>query len=69
VNEYVVDDLNGLCVERSQGAEGFANALLRLVGDASLRNRLSQAAPDTVARFRPEIVLQQWQRVIETLTK
>lgn len=68
VNEYVSHDVNGLCVERSQGTKGIAKALLRLIDDVSLRNRLSQAAPETVAHFRAKVILRQWQHVIETLT-
>jgi glycosyltransferase involved in cell wall biosynthesis len=68
VNEYVQHNINGLFVERSQGAQGLAQALLQLIEDLPLRNRLSHAAPDSVLRFRPKVILDRWHEVIESLT-
>lgn len=67
VNEYVIDGENGLLVERTAGAAGLANALLRLIEDEPLRERLSRSAPKTVEAFRSEVVLADWRRVIDTI--
>jgi glycosyltransferase involved in cell wall biosynthesis len=69
VNEYVLHNVNGLFVERSEGAEGLAQALLQLIEDLPLRNRLSHAASASVLKFRADIILAQWQVVIESLAK
>lgn len=67
VNEYVVHEKNGLLVERAAGAPGLAQALLRLMDDASLRERLGARAPRSVEGFRPEVVLERWEQVISSL--
>ena len=68
VNEYVVDEENGLLVDRALGAKGFASALERLISDPTLWNHLSENAPRSVEQFREQNVLPLWERVIDELT-
>ncbi len=46
--EYIEDGVSGLLVE--DGTDGFANAVVRLLGDAELRRRLGAAAQKRVRR-------------------
>jgi glycosyltransferase involved in cell wall biosynthesis len=64
-NEIVLDGENGVLVE--PGADrvtALAAGMRRLIDDEDERRALATAAPGTVERFRPEPVLDSWERLI-----
>ena len=46
--------------------EAMANAIIRLLEDASLRSCLGQNAQKTAEAFRPEPVFRHWKEFVET---
>lgn len=47
--------------------EGFADRLRRLMADDDLRERMGAHAPDSLARFAPEVVAEQWSHLFADL--
>jgi hypothetical protein len=43
--------------------EAFAHQLGQLIDDAALRSTLAKAAPDSVARYAPDVIAQRWERL------
>jgi len=69
VNQFVKDGYNGLMVERAGGAPALAEALKRLIEDETLRRRLGDNGPESVAGFTEERYAQGWVDLIEELTE
>lgn len=67
-DELIVDGVNGLLVRGSDRVAALAEGLARLLDDAALRSRCSAAAPATVARYAPEVVLDAWERIVAEAT-
>ena len=61
VRELLTDGRDGLVVTPGNTIE-FAAALDRLMGDASLRDSLGEAARVSVRRYAPEAVIDRWER-------
>ncbi|MGC2248852.1 MAG: glycosyltransferase family 4 protein [Terriglobales bacterium] len=60
--DYVIDQVTGLLA----GSDDDLNAALaRLIGDASLRRRMSAAAIEHVAKFEWNGVTEQWSEIME----
>lgn len=66
VRELLDDGETGLLVRPGDTA-AFAAALDRLVDDAELRRRMGAAARGSVQRFRPDRVLDRWERLFSLL--
>ncbi len=49
----------------AEDVEALAGAMARVVGDPALRHRLAEAGRRVAARYAPEVVLGQWDAVIE----
>ena len=43
--------------------EAFAHQLGKLIDDAALRTTLAKAAPDSVARYAPDVIAERWERL------
>jgi glycosyltransferase involved in cell wall biosynthesis len=69
VNEFVKDGYNGLMVDRAGGAPALADALKRLIESETLRRRLGDNGPESVAGFTEERYAQGWVDLIEELTE
>jgi glycosyltransferase involved in cell wall biosynthesis len=65
-NEIVLDDRNGLLVEPGADRVGaLAAAMQQLIENESERVRLGRAAPASIHQFRPEPVIDAWERMIQ----
>ena len=65
-NEIVLDGENGVLVEPGDDRiVSLARGMRRLIDDEETRRTLAAAAPATVERFRPESVLDSWERLID----
>jgi glycosyltransferase involved in cell wall biosynthesis len=62
--EVMTDDADGLLVP-AEDVAAFASALGRLMDDADLRIRLGSRAVETVTRYAPEIVADQWAALLD----
>ncbi|MGM9568778.1 MAG: glycosyltransferase [Phascolarctobacterium sp.] len=62
VNEVIIDGENGFLCD--DGAEAFAKALDKLMGDRSLRVRMGKAAKQSMAAYAPEKIWDQWEELI-----
>jgi glycosyltransferase involved in cell wall biosynthesis len=65
VNQFVVDGVNGLMVDRAGGATSLAAALEKLIVDPDLRRRLGDNGPASVATFTEEHFANAWVELIE----
>ena len=65
VNQFVVDGVNGILVDRAGGAEALAEALEKLIADDELRRRLGENGPASVASFTEEHFADAWVELIE----
>lgn len=63
-DEIVADGENGIIIKRND-SEGLANALRKLLKDGELRQKLSLNALKTADVYKAEIVIKQWENVIE----
>lgn len=65
--EILADRRGGLIVHRS--AEALADAILRLITDDTLRQRLSAEAPQVASHYRQDVIMQRWNSLfLETKT-
>jgi glycosyltransferase involved in cell wall biosynthesis len=65
-SEIIHDGEDGLLVP-NRDVEAFASALLRLIDDEPLRRRMGTAALQTASRYRPEIIGEEWERLLDGL--
>lgn len=63
-DELIQHGVNGLLVAGPDRAVALADGLARLMDDPALRVRLGAAAPATVARFAPEVVVDAWEDLL-----
>ena len=66
--DIVKNGEDGLLVENGN-VEALASAMVRLMGDESLRRKMSEKAKENVGRFSIEQIAQQWQKMYKELTK
>ena len=64
VNDIIVNGENGFLV-RPNTPIPLANALARLMGDAALRRRFSEAAQRLAARYDKDLIYSQWEAMLE----
>jgi glycosyltransferase involved in cell wall biosynthesis len=69
VEELIVDQTTGLLVDAAGGAAALAQALARIMGDASTRTRMGDAAVRHVERWKPSIVLRAWEELLVNATE
>lgn len=62
-NEIIQDNVNGLLVP-TEDVESLAAALNNLIVDEQLRNRLGANAVNVSDRYRPDVILDQWDAVL-----
>jgi len=62
--EIINDGENGILVPLKAGEKGLAEALLRVIEDDNLRERLGRKASDVLNSLRLEDNLEQWDRLI-----
>ena len=67
VCELIRDGENGLLAD--DGAAGFAEALRRLIRDASLRRRLGENARAFAERYAPENIWDQWEELLTRIIR
>jgi glycosyltransferase involved in cell wall biosynthesis len=65
VNEFVVNDVNGLMVPREVGVKGLALALSTLIEDKVLRERLGAAGPASISEFTEDAYRKRWLSLID----
>jgi len=68
VPEVVEDGVNGLLVPPGD-VEAFAGAIHRFAAEPMLRARLREAAAPSVARFAPEVVYGELERILEACAR
>ncbi|AWI57193.1 glycosyltransferase [Sinorhizobium fredii] len=70
LNSLVKHDQNGILVEPGKNRSiSFELALSELLQDQDRLSRFSAASPESVAQYRPDIVYDKWEGVIEKLVK
>ena len=67
VNSIIQDEFNGFLVD--DGIEDFASKLRILMADSNLRKRMGENAYESMKRFRPEKIWDQWEDVITRILK
>jgi len=65
-SDLIDNEINGLLVENGN-VPALAAALSRLLGDAALRARLGAAARETGIRLRPDMIVKQWDDMLEAI--
>lgn len=68
VREIIEDGVDGLVV-RPGDVDAFARALLSLVHDRDLRDRLGDRAFRSVRRYAPEAIAERWERLFDFLDR
>jgi glycosyltransferase involved in cell wall biosynthesis len=68
IRALVDDDESGLLVKPGD-VPGFAAALMRLIKDRDLRERLGEAGTASVGRFRPDYIVNRWEALFELLER
>lgn len=66
VNELIVDGQNGLLSANNE--RDFAKKLATLMDDIELRKRLGRNAYESMKQYAPEIVWDQWERLLEEVS-
>lgn len=66
--DIIDHEANGLLVKDGD-IEGFANALMRLMDDDELRQKMGETARLVVDRYSEEKVMSKWQELFNTLAK
>jgi len=67
--EIIQHNVDGILVE-SENSNVLADAMERLVKNEKLRTRLAHQAVESVRRFSPEVIMEQWESLIyESLEK
>ena len=64
-NSLISSGVNGLLMPGIDREAELAEAMERLIRDRSLRVKLGKAAPETVKKFEPEVVLPKWEALVE----
>ena len=67
VNELIKSDVNGYLVE--EGPEPFSKALAALMKDEELRRKLGKGARESMESFRPEVVWNSWDELLQKAAK
>ncbi|MGW1073484.1 glycosyltransferase family 4 protein [Streptomyces sp. NPDC002537] len=67
--EILTDGTDGVLVplDDSDAVDAYADALLKLTGDAALRGRLGAAARETARRYEPSRIAQRYEELFEEL--
>ncbi|MEM8595107.1 MAG: glycosyltransferase [Pseudomonadota bacterium] len=68
-NELILDGENGFLAAPDGDPAAFAEALGRIMGDETLRQRLAQNCVESVRPYAPEQVLALWKREIDALIR
>jgi glycosyltransferase involved in cell wall biosynthesis len=63
-NEIIEDGMNGLLVSGEDRAGALAEGLARLMSDETLRARLGQAGPASVARYSLPAIVDRWEELL-----
>lgn len=67
VNELIQDGYNGFLVD--DGVEPFAQAMEKLMQDRGLRVSMGKNASESMKKYAPEIIWQQWENLLEQVVK
>ena len=68
VNQFVIDHVNGLMIERENEVDSLATALRQLIQSSQLRNDLSNSARDSITHFSEEKYYENWINLLSKLT-
>ena len=68
VREMVTDGVDGIVVP-PRNVAALADGLSRLMGDEDLRRAYGRKARESVRRFAPEEIVQQWERVFDLVDR
>ena len=70
-NELVQHGANGWLVDAGPGdrARAYAEGLSALMGDDALRSRMGHEARHAVARFEPQAIVTNWERLLEEIVE
>lgn len=66
--DLIDDGVNGFLVENGD-IEGLADKLLLLMNDETLRRRMGDKAYESSKRYLPDVVMQQWMHLFDSLVK
>ncbi len=64
-NELIQDGVNGVLVRGQDRAESLALEMARLMGSPEERVRMGDAAPQLLASFSPDCVVERWLEVLD----
>ena len=64
VNDLIADGRNGLLAPGMNDENSLADALLRLINDAPLRARMSQAATSVTTDYKPDRIFDRWEQLL-----
>ena len=65
---YIISDGNGLLVDYLN-SQALADGICRLIEDEALRKRIGANARTSVLRFSKDIVMQQWEKLFDSLAR
>ena len=65
LNELVVHDANGLLCD--DGTEALGEALLKLMNDQKLRQRLGHKAHEDMQAYKSDIIWDKWEKLLESV--
>lgn len=67
-SEIVIDGENGFLIE-PENTDAFAEKLELLMKDENLRRQMGKKARESTERFRKELILDQWEALLEDMSK
>lgn len=68
-NEIIIDGVNGLLVPGVANTESFAGGLRRMMAHDAQRHAFGEKAKETVAKYHLAPVLDNWEKLIQNVTK
>ena len=67
VNNLIIDKQNGFLVKETKSHDELANAIMELASNRNRYVQMSKAATNSVSKFEPQVVLREWECLIESL--
>ena len=68
VNELIIDNHNGLLASGNNNEQSLLNALSTLMSNSILRNEMSINAINSMKKFKPKKIYDQWEELFNKST-